>query len=294
MKRREMLKLAGAALGLSLLPGSGRLWAQNAKRKILYFTRSQTFIHPMVKRNGDELSVSEQVLTDLGKQHDVDVICSKDGRLFDGDLSQYAAIAFYTSGDLTQPGGDNEQPMSAAGKQKLLDAIAGGLGFVGIHSATDSFHPASGATDPYLAMLGGEFIGHGRQQDTPNLVVSPNFPGVEKMGKAFQIKEEWYTFDKFADDLHVILVQDTTKMSYEGGSNKERYDRPPYPATWARKQGQGRVFYTSLGHNETVWRHPAFQELLVGGFAWVMRDAEADITPNMDQVTPKARQLHNS
>ena len=69
--------------------------------------------------------------------------------------------------------------MSVAGKQALLDAVHGGMGFVGVHAASDTFHTepdtkdlanryiAHGEnSDPYLRMLGGEFITHG---STPRL-----------------------------------------------------------------------------------------------------------------------------
>lgn len=287
MKRREMLKLTGAALGMALLSQGEQAWAQKKNSKILFFTRSQGFIHSVVNRTGSELAFAERIFVELGKKHGIEVVCSKDGGLFDGDLEQYDAFAFYTSGDLTQPGGDNQPPMSAAGKTKLLEAIAAGKGFLGIHAATDSFRTPAGQKDPYIAMLGGEFIGHGTQQDVPNLVVSPKFPGLEQLGPAFHFKEEWYTFGKYADDLHVILLQDTTKMNLEAEVDKKLYDRPPYPATWARQHGRGRVFYTSLGHNEAVWTSSEFEQILVGALRWILGQATADLTPNQKQVVPK-------
>ena len=39
------------------------------------------------------------------------------------------------------------------------------------------------------------------------------------------------------------------------------YQRKPYPETWARMEGKGRVFYTSMGHREDVWTKPEFQAL---------------------------------
>ena len=69
------------------------------------------------------------------------------------------------------------------------------------------------------------------------------------------------------------------------------YERPPYPATWARLHGKGRVFYTSMGHREDVWTNPVFQEILTGGINWVVKNVEADVEPNIDKVTPKAHQL---
>ena len=45
---------------------------------------------------------------------------------------------------------------------------------------------------------------------------------------------------------------------------------PPYPATWARMHGKGRVFYTSMGHREDVWTNEKFQQVALGGFSWVL------------------------
>ena len=69
--------------------------------------------------------------------------------------------------------------MSPEGKQKLLDAVAAGKGFVGLHAATDSFR--SKGVDPYIAMVGAEFSGHGVQQDATLRITSPKFPGLQDL-----------------------------------------------------------------------------------------------------------------
>jgi hypothetical protein len=66
------------------------------------------------------------------------------------------------------------------------------------------------------------------------------------------------------------------------------YQRANYPTTWARMYEKGRVFYTSFGHREDVWTTPAFQSLLAGALNWALRRVEADVTPNLSRVTPKA------
>src|SRR5574340_1834215 len=56
MKRREMLKVTGAAvLGLSSFPLRWTAAAESRKQKVLYFTRSAGFEHGAVKREGDKL-----------------------------------------------------------------------------------------------------------------------------------------------------------------------------------------------------------------------------------------------
>jgi hypothetical protein len=116
-------------------------------------------------------------------------------------------------------------------------------------------------------------------------VADPSFPGAASLGPSFAKHEEWYSLKNFADDLHVILVNETKEMQ------GRHYRRPPYPATWIRNHGQGRVFYTSMGHREDVWTSPEFQSLVIGGITWAVRDAEADTTPNIQTVTPQANEL---
>lgn len=289
MKRREMLLTTGlATLGLSHFPWSWARGADQPKRKILMFTRSQSFEHSATKRDGDKLAHNERILTDLGREHGFEVTCTKDGRAFDSDLDGYDAFFFYTTGDLTQPGGDHQPPMSAAGKQRLLDAVADGKGFLASHCGSDTFHSAGPRAeeqtkpDPYIAMLGGEFIRHGDQQKGRLAVADPKFPGCQNLGQELVLEEEWYSLKNFADDLHVILVMDTQ------GMRNADYERPPYPATWARKHHKGRVFYTSLGHREDVWTNPKVHEILLGGLAWACGNVDCDLTPNIKEVTPGA------
>ncbi|HEV3005171.1 MAG TPA: ThuA domain-containing protein [Pirellulales bacterium] len=289
MQRREMLLTTGlAAVGLSQFPWGWAAAADQPKRKLLMFTRSQGFEHSTAKREGDKLSFNEELVIKLGRDHDFEVLATKDGAVFDGDLSGYDAFLFYTTGDLTQSGGDDAPPMSAKGKERLLEAVSAGKGFLASHCGADTFHSAGPSReeqaqrDPYIAMLGGEFISHGPQQKSRQKVFDRKFPGFERLGADFTIEDEWYSLKNFADDLHVILVQDTQ------GMDGNDYLRPAYPSTWARLHGTGRVFYTSMGHREDVWTNPAFQKLFLGGLAWAFRNVNHDVPPNIQEVSPGA------
>ena len=117
MQRREMLKTAGAALvGLSAFPFGWTAAAEKKKQRLLYFTRSAGFVHSVVNRQKNPLAFSEKVLTEMGQRAGFEVECSQDAKVFDGDLGQFDAIAFYTSGN----------PFGDAAKQKLLDFVASG------------------------------------------------------------------------------------------------------------------------------------------------------------------------
>ena len=78
----------------------------------------------------------------------------------------------------------------------------------------------------------------------------------------------------------MLLVQETAGMI------GIPYQRPAYPATWARMHGKGRVFYMSMGHREDDWTNPVFQDILFGGMGWTTGKVDVDVTPNIEQVTP--------
>lgn len=281
-------------------------------KKVLFFSKSSNFIHDPIKtvmadgRRGYAFPVLEA----LAKKDHIDMVFSKDGSIFTKEgLAPFDAIIFYTSGDLTKsktdpkmsPGlfaGDGEPPMPAGGKQALLDAIAAGKGFVGIHSAADTFHtngtyahgplrflPDGDKADPYAKMLGGEFIQHGKQQVSHLEIADPTFPGVSSKPSDYSFMEEWYSLKNFAPDDHVILVTQTKGMT------GIEYARPAYPSTWIHLYGKGRVFYTALGHREDLWNNPVYQNLLTGAFDWVLHRVDADTTPNISKVAPGAYTL---
>jgi len=289
MNRRQMLLASGAALlgpaaASRLLAGPSRA----AAKKVLFFTKSSGFQHSVITRKGSELSLAESVLSKLGKEHNFEVVCSKDGTMFDPDkIGQWDAFAFETTGDLTQEGPHHDgPPMSKDGKKAFLDAIRSGKGFLGMHCATDTFHSKGNEIDPYIEMIGGEFIIHGVQQEVKLDICDPNFPGVEKFGTAsFEILDEWYALKNQPDDLHVILSHDTASFKKKTGGNK-CYDRPNFPETWARMYGKGRVFYTSMGHREDVWENPKYQGLLLGALNWATGGVDVDVKPNTAVYTP--------
>lgn len=284
--------LVATAVGLAALFAA----PSPSKKRVLFFTKSSGYEHSVISWKTGQPSHAEKVLLELGGKHGWDFVFSKDGSRFSKDyLSQFDAVFFYTTGNLQEPGTDGQPAMSSEGKQALIDYVRAGRGFLGTHSASDTFHTNNeskkgpdrfrnfgGKADPYVRLLGAEFIRHGAQQVATQRVVNPKFPGFEKTGPEFGFQEEWYSLKDFTPDIHVLTVMDSPKMT-----GKE-YERPPFPTTWARKEGDGRVWYTAMGHREDVWTNPIFQDILVGGIKWALGEAAADVPPNIQEAAPGA------
>ena len=284
-----LLTAAARPQALAETRGNGK---KPATKRVLFFTKSSGFEHSVIKVVDGQPSLAHKTLEQLGAKHGFGVTHSKDGSLFTRQgLAEYDALVFFTSGDLTTPGTDKQPPMPADGKTTLLDAVAAGKGFVGIHLATGTFltagdrYQANGeGADPYIKMLGGEFIFHGQQQQARVLCIDPKFPGMSDCKSDFDLMEEWYSYKNLGKDLHVLQAVATWSLKNTGKDSV--YRRPPYPVTWARRHGKGRVFHTGLGHRDDVWASASFQNMLVGGIRWVTGLASANVKPNIDQVTP--------
>jgi type 1 glutamine amidotransferase len=296
--RREFLRAASAAgAGMVFAEGLAGSTQKPKKKSMLVFTKSSGWEHDVVKRAGGKPSIVDDAIAELGFEQGYQVGVTKDGRIFEEKkFENYSAVVFFTTGDLTTLGTDGKPPMSAKGKQALLGAVNKGMGFVGIHAAADTFHTqpdpedlsnryiAHGErSDPYLRMIGGEFIVHGKEPrlQSGNLIVNDSkFPGLENVSSPVSFEEEWYSLKDFMPDVHVILTLDTR------GLLGECYQRAPYPVTWARQHGKGRVFYTALGDRPENWRNPFFLRLLSGGIRWAMGDDSREIPPNLGEVAP--------
>lgn len=146
-------------------------------------------------------------------------------------LKNYDAIAFLsTTGELPLPD-----------KDAFFKWIADGHGFIGLHSAGDTLHQ----TPEYIKMLGAEFATHGTfHPKVPVENIDPSSPLTAGWGKSVAINEEFYLFRNYdPKQVHLLLAMPYQPYTKEAGS---------YPVSWIKKYGNGRVFYTSLGHRDDV------------------------------------------
>ncbi|MDR3109359.1 MAG: PmoA family protein [Planctomycetaceae bacterium] len=263
--------------------------------KVLYFSNSAGFEHTAVKVVDGKPSVSDVAITNVCKPAGIEVVCTKDGSVFDGDLSGYDAFVFQTSGELSQ--GSKQHPewaLTEKGWQNLRNAVRAGKGFVGLHPATDSNRSGGSPYEPtvpekitgYTKFIGAEFTIHGKPQDAVVTIVEPSsLPFLTAKGKSFKTFEEWYCHKNFADDIHIFALLETAGM--EG----VMYDRPRFPIVWGRTEDKGRVFYSAFGHFDNYWQNAENMQLVLQLIKAATGELKTDLTPNIKTVTPGANVL---
>ncbi len=151
--------------------------------------------------------------------------------------------------------------LTDAQERGLCAAIRGGVGLAGVHGGMgDAFR---GRLD-YEWMVGGHFVGHPHVGDYEVRVVDRAHAVTEGLPAKFSYRSEQYYM---MTDPAIQVLADTT---YLFGGREVRM-----PVAWLKSWGEGRVFYSSLGHHpDEFMQFPEARRLTVRGCLWAAGSLE--------------------
>lgn len=225
--------------------------AQDRPDRILYFTHAAGYRHEVIPASRD-------ILDKIGAAAGFEVTASEDVAAFTAEnLRHYGAVMFFTTGEL---------PMSGAQQGAFMDFIRRGGGFLGVHSATDTFY----RWPEYHKLIGGYFDQHPWHQAVVVEVADRTNPLVAFLGQSITVTDEIYQIRDFdVGGSRVLLRLDPNSVDL----SRPNVRAHPYgwPLAWTRSYGSGRIFYEALGHEVAVWRAPWFQQMLRNAALWVLR-----------------------
>ena len=146
----------------------------------------------------------------------------------------------------------------------FLSWIQAGHAFLGVHSASDTYH----GEPRYLDMLGNEFETHGEQAEVDIVVDDATHPATAGLPPRFRIRDEIYRFrSNNRPSVGMLLSLDRVPEDGLPGAGEPG----DLPIAWRKTYGNGRVFYTALGHREDVWQDPRFRQHLRGALQWALQ-----------------------
>ena len=202
---------------------------------------------PWLRTEGAEVTVSDNLDSYLDEElmESVDLI-----------------IQNWTLGNIT-----NEQ------EKGLLKAIRNGAGFTGWHGGIgDSFRNNTECQ----FMVGGQWVAHpGGIIDYSVQITDKNDPVTKGLSDFRMHSEQYY--------MHIdpnVKVLATTEFTSEYSS---WIDECVIPVVWKKYYGNGRVFYSSLGHVMTDFDVPEAFEIMKRGIRWA---AESKYAPKEKWVSP--------
>lgn len=148
--------------------------------------------------------------------------------------------------------------------------IEHGGGFVGVHGSGGD---PSYFWDWYVdTLIGARFIGHPMApqfQEARVVVTDPASPIVRDLAPGWTMTDEWYSFrpNPRASGAHVLLALDETTYSPRSGEKDLRMGKD-HPIAWTRCIGDGRSFFSAIGHRPEGYSEPHYVRVLEAGIEW--------------------------
>lgn len=269
MRRIFCAALAAFALGASCIPASAQQQGDETEADaakdvphLLVYSKTSRFRH-------NSIDAGVAALVAVAKKRGWDLTVTENPEWFDPErLFAFDAIIWALP---TGPTLDDEQKTAM---RTFVEEH--GRGFVGIHAAGDSSHEWQWYQEE---LIGPAFIGHpGR----PNVrggtvrVEAPDNPIMAGIPLAWERVDEWYSFDKTGRDKFNILatVDEATYDPPLEGEQAEKLTMGDHPIIWHRCVGEGRSFYSGLGHTVESFADAEHRMMLGNAIAWALGEGE--------------------
>ena len=160
-------------------------------------------------------------------------------------------VPLWTMGTIEKPQAEN-----------LIEAVKSGVGLAGFHGGMgDAFRGNIG----YQWMVGGQFLAHpdGIKDYVVNIVRTDD-PIMAGMAD-FPVKSEQYYM--LVDPRNEVLATTTHRSPSAPWT-----DGVVMPCIWKKRHGEGRVFYSALGHQAHEFTDvPEQLEITLRGMCWAAR-----------------------
>ena len=143
----------------------------------------------------------------------------------------------------------------------LVAAVSGGVGMAGWHGGMcDAFHDSTA----YQFMTGAQWVAHpGGVIDYEVNIIKPDDPIVAGLSDFRMHSEQYY--------LHVDPGVEVLATSTFSGEHSPWIAGTVMPAVWKKRYGEGRVFYSSIGHIAADFAVPEARTIVQRGMLWASR-----------------------
>ncbi len=139
----------------------------------------------------------------------------------------------------------------------VLAAVESGVGIAGLHGGMgDAFRQST----QWQFMVGGQWVAHPGGGDVTYDVEIVSQHAIVDGIDDFEVTSEQYY-------MHVDPNNDVLAVTYF-----HKFGPAPVPVVWKRTWGQGRVFYSSLGHDAEVAAQEEPLTIMTRGMKWAARD----------------------
>ncbi len=248
------------------------------KRKLLVYIETTSFRtpgEPYVDLVIDMLSEKTGAF-EVTFSSDIDVFLPE-------NLNQYDAFLLNSTVDMKKDGESISEATTPEICQSILDFVSSGKGIIAMHGAVDNFNKWI----PGQVLTGNKFTGHPWNEkgtwsvkiDEPDNILTAPYNGT-----GFKVTQEIYetTSEIYSRDNQLVLM--SLDMSDPTTAAEASSTQEDVGFSWIRNYGNGRVFYTVLGHGGNhkcaEFEDARNIEHLLLGIQWALGDIDGvDTTP---------------
>lgn len=233
---------------------------QNQKT-VLLFSKTTGF------RHGESIDASKKVFAEMAEKNNWFLYETEEGGVFNPEqLPEFDVVIFNNS---------TGRVLNKEQRSTLEAYVKTGGKLIGIHGAGDGSHPWEWYIDN---LVGVKFSHHSidpHLQETSVLLenvtdslVSQNLP------TTWTHTDEWYVFSENPRDkgFNILFTIDGESIIPDGNflwrQGKDFGMGKDHPVAWYHSVGQGRTFYTSMGHHGAVWEQEYFVQMLENAVNW--------------------------
>jgi type 1 glutamine amidotransferase len=222
---------------------------------ILVFSKSNGF------RDDPSVNAGKAAVKAMGEREHWSVVFTDNAAVFNApQLKRFDAVVWNNvSGDV----------LTLAQRDDFKAYIENGGGFAGFHgSGGDFYYDWDWYPD---TLIGARFLSHpmSPQFQAAKLKIDDKAdPIVRNLQPQWTMTDEWYSFktDPRAKGAHVLVTLD--ESTYSPMTGKMSIRMGDHPIAWTQCIGNGRSFYTAIGHRPEGYSEPNTQKLLQQGVAW--------------------------
>jgi type 1 glutamine amidotransferase len=253
-------------------------------RRLLVFTLCKGYYHVSIPHGARALELAGQ---NTGAYT---TVISEDPAVFEpASLRTFDAVCLMSAlGEFFLPEDPSKvtpEALAAARKEderlkaNLYDYVRSGHGLVAIHGGIYAFNQ----TPAFADIMGAEFDAH--PWNAHDLVVvkldDPDHPVCAAFRRnGFALCDEGYQFKGpySRNRVRLLYSMDTARMDMNRKNLRPDGD---FGLGWVKRHGEGRVFYSALGHNNEEFWNPMLLEHFLAGIQFALGDLEADAVPRV-------------
>jgi type 1 glutamine amidotransferase len=209
-------------------------------------------------RDDPSVAAAHRALAEMAARRGWGVVFTGNGGAFNRrQLKVFDAVVWNNvSGDV----------LTTPQRQALKAYLQSGGGFAGFHgSGGDPVYWWDWYADD---LLRARFIGHpgSPQFQSARVIVEQPGRGVaEGLPSSWTMTEEWYSFAASPRSKGVHVIARLDEATYTPGAELMMGD---HPIAWTSCLGNGRSFYSAIGHRPENYAEPNSLRLLENGIAW--------------------------